>query len=365
MTRVTTFKLLALLLSLGVTAALLFGGVFGVLETAKTTTVAVPPLIKKAPVVQQVFGASAFEALMAHVSGDEFASVWDFDAEIMMSRTAFIEQEMFGQARYRYKANTRVATLHLWTGVSKQQLVLGLTPEIERLLEPMAKDVIHRADFQTDAHGLKPTEFTPRPGETVFLLGDSFTEGMWVEPRETFANLYGRRLLDATIPLAPVNLGVNGYSVMEMRWTLERFAPLLRPKVAILNLYPNDVAAEMTAAMTTPERLGASFAAMFESLDAVRAYCEAQGIRMVVALIPGRAQMNDAFRREHPVHDGFQREVTAWATRSKVPCVDALPYLYGKGEAEVYLSWDGHFSPRGHAHYADFLFTSTRGLLRP
>jgi len=363
MTRQTRFKVVAVVASTAAALALLGVGLAAFLDTAKTTEQPVPPVITQSKVVQEVFGGTAFEALMRHVSQDQFSTVWDFDQQIAMSRSAFLETEMFGTERFRYKPNIHVANLHLWTGVSKQRLILGVTPESEALLAKMAKDVIHRADFETDGHGFKQTEFEPEAGATVFFLGDSFAEGLWVSPKETFVNLYGRRLRADRVPLVPVNLGINGFSVLEMRWMLETHAPSLRPTAAVFNLYPNDVGADYTQAITEPEGLRAEFAALFDELGKAKAYCEARGIRMLLALVPGQAQLAAEFRQDNPVFDAFQRRVAAWADKEAVPCFDALAYLHGVGTKEVFLSWDGHFSPKGHGHYADFLYDATKALM--
>jgi lysophospholipase L1-like esterase len=363
MTRQTRFKIVAVVVSTMVGLVLVGGGLVAFLDSAKTTERPVPPVITQSKVMQEVFGGSAFEALMRHVSQDQFSTVWDFDEQILMSRSAFVQTEMFGTPKFHYKPNTHVANLHLWTGVSKQRLILGMTPETEALLAKMSGDVIHREDFETDRHGFKQTEFEPEPGATVFFLGDSFTEGLWVSPKETFVNLYGRRLRADGVPLVPVNLGVNGFSALEMRWMLETHAPTLRPTAAVFNLYPNDVGAEYTAAITQPEGMNAEFAALFAELSKAKAYCEAHGIRMLLALVPGQAQLTPGFRQENPVFDAFQRRVAAWATKEAVPCFDALPHLHRVGAEAVFLTWDGHFSPKGHDHYAGFLYDETRALM--
>lgn len=359
----TKFKVAALAGSTVVALLLVAGGLSVFLETAKTTEVPIPPVITQSKVVQEVFGESAFEALMRHVSQDQFSTVWDFDEEILMSRTAFVETEMFGQPKFRYRPNTRIANLHLWTGVSKQRLIVGVTPDIEALLAKMPRDVIHREDFETDRHGFKQTEHAIEPGATVLFLGDSFTEGIWTSPEETFVNVYGQRLRADKVPLVPVNLGVNGFSALEMRWMLEHFAPSLRPRAAVFNLYPNDVGANFYDAITQPESLKAEFQAMFEALRASRDFCQQRGIAMLIALVPGRSQTEPDFRKDHPVFDAFQRRVMAWAATEEVPCFDALPHLHQVGGQTVYLDWDGHFAPEGHRHYADFLYGETKVLM--
>jgi len=361
--RLTGFRFAAVVSSTLVALLLAAGGVFVILKTAEVTDVPVPRVISQSAVVQEVFGESAFEVLMRRVSEERFATVWDFDEQILMSRAAFLPTEMFGQPKFRYRPDTQVANLHLWTGVSKQRLIVGMTPEIEELLEPLAKDVIHRADFQTDRHGFKTTEFEPRAGATVFFLGDSFTEGIWVSPKETFVNVFGRHLKRDESPLTPVNLGVNGFSALEMRWMLERFAPTLRPRAAIFNLYPNDVGADLTDALTRPESLETEFAAMFDHLRQSKGLCQRQGIQMILALVPAKPQILPEFRRDHPVFDAFQRRVKAWAAEEDILCFDALEHLHQVGTGQVYLDWDGHFSPQGHRHYADFLYGKTRATL--
>jgi hypothetical protein len=160
-----------------------------------------------------------------------------------------------------------------------------------------------------------------------------------------------------------VNLGVNGFSALEMRWMLEHFAPSLRPRAAIFNLYPNDVGADYSDAITRPDGLKTEFEAMFEALSKSKDFCQQHGIKMLISLVPGRSQTEAEFREDHPVFDAFQQRVKAWAATEEVPCFDALPHLNQVGGQNVYLDWDGHFAPKGHRHYADFLYGETKALM--
>ena len=96
-------------------------------------------------------------------------------------------------------------------------------PEIERLLKKV-KVISTHITFETDKFGFKKTDFPNKEGnKAVIFLGDSFTEGLFTPPSKTFSNLFGIMMQKNNFQAIPVNMGVNGYSALEMAWMLENY----------------------------------------------------------------------------------------------------------------------------------------------
>lgn len=78
----------------------------------------------------------------------------------------------------------------------------------------------------------------PRPGqERILFLGDSFCEGYLVNDDEVFSAVLARRHPQ----LAPLNLGVAGYSTDQAYLLFQRLAASLQPQRVVLLFFDNDV----------------------------------------------------------------------------------------------------------------------------
>jgi hypothetical protein len=81
-----------------------------------------------------------------------------------------------------------------------------------------------------------------KPGERITILaaGDSFTAGFGVAAHEAWPERLERQLEDATPAESPrrvLNAGVSGYSLVQIRKTIEELLPL-EPGLVVLGLYP-------------------------------------------------------------------------------------------------------------------------------
>jgi len=304
------------------------------------------PEMLKAP-----FRDPVYQELMATLSTeDHFHTMWDFDDEVLLSRHLFVPTEMYGHTKYRYKPNIRIHNLSVWTGLGWSKLIFASTPEIEAILKRcrLSLDVV----FETDAHGFKETpSFHGAHPQTVFFLGDSFTEGMRVLPHETFVSLVDQKLNEASIDVQAFNLGVNGYSALEMSWMLEQYAPILKPHLIVLNLFPNDVHTQYPYVIRGEHIPEKNYETLFFYLDRMTRYCETSGMEMVVVLIPDIEQF---FTLKG--FSVFEDRVEAWGKERGVRVWNPKDYFEAVGPKEIYFSDDPHFSPLGHQHYAEFLY---------
>ncbi|GEM_PF-4713929 len=280
----------------------------------------------------------------------KFSTLWDFNDRVLLSRNLFLEENMYGEIKFRYKPNIGVYNIIVWSGVASIRFVTAETPEIRDRLKKCK--VLRRVQFKTDRFGFKPTQFQLEPSSsTILFLGDSFTEGYWVSPENTFVNLIGSKLKSDGIDLVPVNMGVGGYSALEMSWMLEHFVPLLHPKMVVLNLFPNDVDVNYIAAVKGEEIPEENYQQMFHYLDLIRIYCERSTIDLIISVIPAKQQF-----RKLAKYGYFQKRMNQWCKENYVNCLDPREYFKKFRPRKIYFFWDPHFSEEGHRHYADFLY---------
>ncbi|HYC55943.1 MAG TPA: SGNH/GDSL hydrolase family protein [Candidatus Binatia bacterium] len=89
--------------------------------------------------------------------------------------------------------------------------------------------------YETDERGFRNAGRDYAAAD-VFVLGDSFTFGVWVERARTF---YG--LLETELERPVITLGVEGYGLAQYRILARRYLPAFRPRLAVLCIFANDL----------------------------------------------------------------------------------------------------------------------------
>jgi lysophospholipase L1-like esterase len=322
-----------------------------------------PAIIRTSAILHRVFGRPECDAVFRVVAGEQeqrFRTQWDHDMVVGLSRDLFAPTLMFGRLSYRYRPHVRVRDFYVWTGLQPRSLSARATPALDAALESCRPR--HEALFETDKHGFKPTGIARREGEpSVLFVGDSFTEGMYVAPEDTFVGLFARRLKREGIALAAVNGGVKGYSALEEAWTAQKFARTVSARAVIVLLFPNDVTSDYRAVThnAAPVEIREHlYAQMFRPLLRLRDYCRQDEVRLFLVALPAWSQV------AKPLEPHFQRRIARWCRRNGVSFLDPLEYLRVNGGGDNYFRWDPHFSEHGHARMAEFLFEATERDLR-
>jgi lysophospholipase L1-like esterase len=295
---------------------------------------------------------------LAHGGGETFATTWDFNQEILLSRELYQEVVFEGKRSYRPRPNLRARTFQVWTGLGVAKVTVPDSPELARWLDSPIL-LSSSVSSATDAFGFRNTGVPVVEGmPAVFLLGDSFTEGYGVSGSETFTRVLYDLLRQGHYPVTPIDMGVNGYSVLEMLGTYEMFHERFRPRVVVANLFPNDVEGQFEKVLYGEKIDAAAYARMFADLGRLKAECEKDGARLLVAVITARQQLFD--RR---ATRAFQEQVLGWCRREGVPFLDPSQELEKAGKA-AYLRGDAHLSPAGHRVYGRFLFKALEPVLK-
>lgn len=99
----------------------------------------------------------------------------------------------------------------------------------------------YRISVSTNSLGLRDREIRLAESVDILAAGDSFTAGYgidaidsWPKQLESELNAPGLRRTDVRV----LNAGVSGYSVAQIRLTIEEFLSL-HPRVVVLGLYPS------------------------------------------------------------------------------------------------------------------------------
>lgn len=316
-----------------------------------------PGALRGNRLVRRLFERPDFGALAALLSKgrpETFETVWDFGQSVALQRDQYVFVDMYGEPRYRHRPDVRIADFVVWSGLRNAAFAALETPELLAALERC--DVVRRVSLETDSLGFRKTEFPVEPGTpSVLFLGDSFTEGLHVATGDTFVSRFGRMMSEAGLRAVPVNAGVNGYGTLEEAWTAETYARGLDARVVIENLFPNDAGDPREVRKDRAPK--ENYRVMFGQLERLAAYCEKNGLALVVSVIPAAEQFGG---RSTP----FQKRVRRWCSSRGVPFLNPLRYLRARGGPQNYLGWDPHLNEEGHRNYATFLFEQTLPLLR-
>ena len=190
------------------------------------------------------------------------------------------------------------------------------------------------------------------------MLGDSFTEGLWVDSDDTFSSVFTKNIYkNYNTPIKVYNLGVRGYSVLESSYLFEKYENIYKPDIVVINLFLNDVAENYNDVMYNRLIDNSSYDSMFSYLEKINNLCNKNNIRFFISVIPCKEQLivkNELY---------FQNKVIQFSNQYNIPCLNPFEYFQDIKIDNLYFSWDPHFSKEGHYHYAKFLEKKNMGQL--
>jgi len=293
---------------------------------------------------------------------DVFRTLWDTNTGVLLSRRMFREVDMDGVPKYAYKPNLK--KLGFVAGADDLQWKMETvdTPHMRDTLRDIDTTFLVTASY--DERGFRRVDpaLTADCARHVMFLGDSFTDGLWVEDAQTFANIYGRLARDrAGVRVCPVNAGVNGYGSFEERWVLEHdFDKAGRPSLIFVMYFPNDVDQNYYAVidgdLRDADRL---WRASLDELRRMHRFAEDHHSTLVLVAIPPGAQ---TFSRAPQTH--YQDVLRAFAGREGLMFVNLYDAFVARDPRPLYWTWDMHFTPEGHRVVAELLNEASRELLK-
>ena len=321
-------------------------------------------LLQGIDVFQSYFRDENFDELLRAIDVFEeeeghFSALANTEQVALMKKSLFLPLPAQGRASYRYKPNIRIIHASVWNGLAVTTLHV---PYNEGLLAHLAKLKVYYQElmFETDEFGFRKTDFrVDSKTPAILFLGDSFTEGVNVPSERTFSNFIGHFLKQANNPLLPINMGATGYGVYDMAALLRFHKGKFNGKVAVANLFPNDVSKDFLKALRKDGVPEERYQTLLEELNELKQAALDSQVSLIISLIPVKEQLgtdNDS--------GYFQQRVKLWCVDNEIPCLDPLPFFKALGAEEIYFSWDIHFSQKGHRRYAEFLAVELKDLLQ-
>ncbi|MBI4257206.1 hypothetical protein HY626_04085 [Candidatus Uhrbacteria bacterium] len=271
-----------------------------------------------------------------------------------------------------------------------------LTPQTAPLLEGFEGGV---ALAHYDTQGFRRTAWpgaadSARPMATILMLGDSFTEGPYVDDVDTIAAKLERLGMVDGLRLRVLNAGVSGYNTREERFRLADILLEVTPDLVLLNVFANDTgfSEHVTVGHWKPTKpqsvlgqwlvshlltvkvltrcyyslfgrladprsnvaLQANWQEVFEHLDVIHQQCAERKITFYIAAIPPKEQF------EHSRKEFYQMKLANFCSPRGFGFIDPYEDLQVAGAAKLYLDWDPHFTKEGNAVYANALYRALR-----
>jgi len=291
---------------------------------------------------------------------DAFAAVWE-SGRWMFSRKLFRSVEMYGVQRYMYNPGLRKVSFTITVGGQPRSFEMVDTPELRRAIEDLHPDNVRAAAY--DQFGFRPVDAELRRdcAVRVMFLGDSFTEGLFVDDADTFVNRYGHLARDrGRVAACPVDAGVDGYSTLEEAYVFEHYYEAVgRPRLAVLMHFVNDID-EIPDKVLDGTMVDASrkWADNFSYLRRMIGFARQHGVELVIAAIPLERQAAQPSTLKN-----YQEILRRFCEEEGVRFIDLLDTLKAYDPADVYVKGDIHWNARGHRVVADVIYEQTKDLL--
>lgn len=292
---------------------------------------------------------------------DVFASIWDTSEGTLLSRKMFHPVDMYGLQKYMYNPGLVKRSFELDVDGFDRSFSMVDSPELGKALEELGATHVYRASYDRFGFRNADHELTDSCAVRVMFLGDSFTDGVYMDDRETAVNRYGHLARErGQIAACPVNTGVDGYGTLEESFIFEHYFDVVgRPRVVIVMHFPNDVDVDenkvIDGTMADPSRAWADDLAY---LRQIAQFGRQHRVNVVVAAIPLARQSANPSTRAN-----YQDVIRRFCEREGVRFVDVLDSLSARDVHEIYLEGNPHWTAKGHEAVAEILYEQTKDLL--
>lgn len=252
---------------------------------------------------------------------------------------------------------------------------------------PNASARLQNVDIRTNEYGLRGGPLKPlAPGERrILFLGSSITLGWGVPENETMTALIEEKFREDGIEVQVLNAGIGNYNTARYAELFLTRLTELKPTDIVINYFINDaeilppgggnfllrhsqlavtlwIAANRLFGQTGMGNLEAHYRAVYDpqakgyqemlaALDRIKAYADAHGIRVYLAITPDVHQLtNYPFRYIH------ERMAQVAAERGFI-FIDLYPPFEREDPAGIWaMPGDPHPNARGHRLMADALY---------
>jgi len=231
---------------------------------------------------------------------------------------------------------------------------------------------------------------------SILMLGDSFTEGCYVNDEDTFSAWIERFGLKDNLVIKVYNAGVSGYSTREEYYRFVDLVPDIEVDIVMLNYFPNDfnivehkvvgywVSREPRSGIgkwfyshsmisklimkefyrhfskpDVPDNNTAIQEGWKESLAYIKKIndiCLKKGIVFVVSALPPKEQFSFGKKTY------YQNKLKKFCKEFHIVFLDPYEHLKEIDLKLIYLDWDPHFTRAGQMEYGRFLYKKIKEM---
>lgn len=274
-------------------------------------------------------------------------------------------------------------------------------------IDQLAKEILTDYQFNTyylstlvnfNENGCRKTGINNKKKLPVILfVGDSFTEGLYMNDDKTFVHYSGEKFYNNDFGYS-VNGGVNGYSVFEIPFILENIAlEKINPKIIVFTHSPGDLT---KSDEDTDSLLNGTIDAVkkdklwtkdFYWLNKINDFCKKNNIIFIINLYPDCSQIINYGEWGYS-NANFQDIIKKFCSENRILCIDFFNEMesavfneinkrlnivinksnqaetfkqyhpwYDLLQNSIYIIEDGHLSEKGHKLFGDLIST---GILK-
>lgn len=329
---------------------------------------------------------------MSPNSADRFYTVWDYDSRVYLSKRIFDKDKY---RIYKYKPNIDTAQLSVIFPWGKRKIFSAIDEaELHNQLEINGIEYSIISRLSTDKYGIRNNEVEydySASKRNIVNLGDSFTEGLYVDNYQTFSSRLQTLIKDRDYQI--INAGLNGYSAHNSYYALVELQKYFKNiEIVIFNFFPNDISNDYHRVLdlkrgpsrhntrsrflnyiindskipiVSPlisyvlykienERIESGWRDAFKNLQKMRSFCERNKIRLIISVIPAKEQIDFNESRKF-----YQEKIKTFCAKENIVYIDAL----NETTKDWYFEWDEHFSATGHEMYSRTLYKHIKDYL--
>jgi lysophospholipase L1-like esterase len=265
---------------------------------------------------------------------------------------------MFAKIRYWHKPN--IKKLYFWfpENDNGKDYIRFNTVYSEKLFNSLKNiGAKHLSIAEFDKYGFRKTHIkNNKKLNNILMLGDSFTEGVWVNDKENFTYFLCKKLYDENNGYV-INAGVNGYGILEEFFILKKFYKKFNIKKVVLNVFVNDIENKIVEVLTGRlYNIKIKWEKYFDWLKQFNDFCLKNKIRFYLSVIPAKQQ----YILKNNTYENYQIMIKNFCLNNNIKFLDVYNEFTKYNADDIYIKYDDHFNIKGHKLYSEFLYKNIK-----
>lgn len=303
-----------------------------------------------------------------------------------------------GEKTFIHKPNIKKLMIIIPNENNKSKTINFSLP-YDKKLENLIKDIVvtetdknqlsfFRITTSTfDKNGLRKNSVENKKSlANIIFIGDSYTEGLYVNDSDTFVNKLAEIMLESNY-VYPINAGCNGYGTKNELLLLKKLTSLFKFNTVVLIHAFNDVINNQELLFTGKSKeLSSAWDKNFKLLEQVKSICNENKIKLIIIPFPNLFQF---INNELDTKKYYQDKLAKFCNEKDITFIDIFDDLkerislnpekikknnsnqlffeyqsfYEKNiETAIYIPFDDHLSEYGHKIFAELLWKKLKEL---